>query len=86
MESFETESCVWGFHIYKENWASVVSQELKCAKEKDNPRERYAVAIIKTPAISPAGETVGHVPCCISAMCSSFIRQGGEIFCTITGS
>jgi len=85
MVSFETESCVQGFHIYK-NWTPVISQELKCAKEEDNPCNCYAVAIIKTPAILPAGDIVGHVPRCILAMCSSFIRRGGEIFCTIIGS
>ena len=30
-------------------------------------------------------EIVGHIPRCISAMCSSFLRRGGEICYTVTG-
>ena len=42
------------------------------------------MAVVKTTSVS--AETVGHIPRCISAVCSSFLRRGGEIHCTVTGS
>lgn len=81
MESFETESCIQGFHIYKDIWSPLTGEQIKCTREDDNPRDRYAVAVVNS-----STETVGHVPRCISAMCSSFLRRGGEICCTVTGS
>ena len=84
MENFETESCIRGFHIYKENWSPLIGEQIKCVREVANPQDRYAVAVIKTTSFS--AETVGHIPRCISAVCSSFLRRGGEIHCTVMGS
>ena len=84
MENFETESCIQGFHIYKKNWSPLIGKQIKCVREVANPRDRYAVAVIKTTSLST--ETVGHIPRCISAVCSSFLQRGGEIYCTVTGS
>ena len=81
MESFETKSCIQGFHIYKDIWSPLIGEQLKCTRETDNPLDRYTVNI--TPVST---ETVGHVPQCISAICSTFLRRGGEIRCTVTGS
>lgn len=71
MENFEAESCIRGFHIYKDNWLPVIGEQIKCIREDDNPRDRYAVAVVKTTAVGD--ETVGHIPRCISAVCSSFL-------------
>ena len=85
MENFETESCIRGFHIYKENWSPrLIGEQIKCVREVANPRDHYAVAVVKTTSFS--AETVGHIPRYISAVCSSFLRRGGEIHCTVTGS
>ena len=83
MEIFETESCIRGFHIYKDMWSPLVGEQIRCIREDDNLRDRYAVAVVKSTPGST--EIVGHIPQCISVMCSSFLRRGGEIRCTVTG-
>ena len=76
MESFEADSCIWEFHIYKEKWTPVIGEQLKCTKEDGNP---YGVAVIKA-----YPETVGYAPHCISVgVCSSFISWVGKISCTV---
>ena len=38
-----TESCVRGFHVYKETWEPVNGEMLECSREPDNADEnRYA--------------------------------------------
>ena len=78
---FETESCVRGYHIYQEHWSPVIGERLivNCEQEEGNAQDRYAVAI------KIGRDTVGHVPRCISTLCSLFIRRGGTIFCVVTG-
>ena len=48
METFQKESCVRGYHIYKELWDAVVGEELECQRERGNGTDLYAVAVIKT--------------------------------------
>ena len=84
MDSFGTESCIQGFHIYNDIWLPLIKEQLKYTKEADNSRDHYAgVAVNITPVST---ETVGHVPQCISAVCSTFLQRGAEICCTATGS
>ena len=64
-ERFETNSCVRGFHIYKDRWVPVIGKWFECKRESGNLRDRYAVAICKD------DEMVGHIPRYIS---TSFIR------------
>ena len=45
METFQMESCVRGYHIYKELWEAVVGEELEYRQEHDNPSDTYAVAL-----------------------------------------
>ena len=79
MEIFQMESCVRGYHIYKDLWETVVGEELECQRERDNPSDIYAVAVKK-------GETVvGHLPRRLSRLCALFIRRGGSISCSPTG-
>ena len=40
----------------------------------------YALSIMK------GREVIGHVPCKISRMCAVFMRNGGTIKCTVSGS
>ena len=43
-----------------DNWTPLIGEQIKSTREDDNPRDRYAVAVIKT---TPVGaETVGHIP------------------------
>ena len=80
MEEFKTASSVRGFHVYQEIWSPFLGEVLTCRKE-ENPRDRYAVAVI----CETSGETVGHVPKTISTVCSKFITHGGAIYCKVTG-
>jgi len=73
-------SCLHGYHIYQETWTPFIGEILNCGREEDNEHNRYTVAIYKSP------EVVGHVPSMISHMCSSFIRRGGIINCTVIGN
>ena len=79
METFQKESCVRGYHIYRELWDAVVGEELECQRERGNATDMYAVAVIKDSII------VGHLPRKISRICTLFIRRGGAIHCRVTG-
>ena len=79
METFQKESRVRGYHVYKEHWEAAVGEELECQRERRNGADAYAVAAVRE------GSVVGHVPCRISRVCSLFIRRGGVIRCCITG-
>ncbi len=80
MESFRIESCVRGYHVYKDIWDASVGESLPCQRERGNRADPYAVAIIK------GGVTVGHVPRKISSVCSLFLRRNGVINICITGT
>ena len=64
MEVCERNSCVRGYHIYKDIWDAVIGEELQCEREPDNRSDRYAVAIKKD------GIIIGHIPRKISQACS----------------
>jgi len=49
-------SCVRGYHVYKDNWSAGIGEVLSCAKECGNRKDPYAVAIKREDSI------VGHVP------------------------
>ena len=74
------ESCVHGFHVYQDVWLPVMGETLLCHRETDNLEDRHAVAYYKSE------EVVGHVPRKISRLCSAFLRRGGAIRGTVTGS
>ena len=42
---FEYESCIHGYHIYKDIWSSTVG-ELICERETLNSTDRYAVTVL----------------------------------------
>ena len=52
METFQKESCVRGYHIYRELWDAVVGEELECQREHGNATDMYAVAVIKDSTIA----------------------------------
>ena len=74
------QSCVRGYHIYEDCWATFLGEELTCQREIGNVVDRYAVAVKKD-----IGETVGHVPKKTSGICSSFLQHGGLITAVVTG-
>ena len=68
MEEFEKASCIWGLHVYQDNWTPILGKRLVCDNGPSNPRDRYALAVCK------AGDNiVGHLPRNILTMCSIFI-------------
>ena len=79
MEMCERNSCVRGYHIYKNVWVAVIGEELQCERELANEHHRYAVAVRKD------GTIIGHLPRAISRACSLFLRRGNSITCRVTG-
>ena len=47
---------VRGYHVYKTIWDADIGEELHCQRETGNPRDPFAVAVIR------GSVTVGHVP------------------------
>ena len=47
-EELKTDSSVYGYHMYQDNWTPVVGEQLLREWEEGNPRDRYAVAIKKS--------------------------------------
>ena len=45
MEVCERNSCVCGYHIYKDVWDTAIGEELQCERERDNGSDQYAVAL-----------------------------------------
>jgi len=79
MFKFEIQSCVRGYHIYQAFWSSSVGEMLNCAREPRNREDLYAVDTRK------AGDVVvGHIPCKVSHVFSTFLQHDGLITCTIT--
>ncbi len=73
-------SCVHGHHIYQDVWSPVVRETLSCIRETNNDEDRHAIAVFKQ------GSVVGHLPRRINKLCSIFIRRGGTIEVTVSGS
>ena len=80
MPTFDIEAMVRGYHVYQAVWDASIHEELLCAREADNLRDPFAVAVVKS------HQTVGHIPMKISSVCSLFLRHGGTITCKVTGS
>lgn len=50
------DSCVHGFHVYRNVWTLATGEVLFCEREDGNPMDLYAVAIKK------GTEAIGNVP------------------------
>jgi hypothetical protein len=73
MVLYEMESCIHGFHIYKDRWTPYIGERLSCAQEQNNREDPFTVALKK------GVEIVGHVPHVVSCVCSLFLHQHGSI-------
>ena len=69
VESYEVESVVRGYHIYKDIWSAAVGTTPPCRQESFSPHDSYTVAIIKDDVV------VGQVPRNISVVYSAFLRM-----------
>ena len=47
VEEFETNSCIRGYHVYQDRWLPIIGERLECRRELGNPRDRYAVEVVK---------------------------------------
>ena len=81
MEELLRLSCVRGYHVYQDVWDAAIGEILTCEREPSNSQDRYAVAVKKE-----GSSIVGHLPKNVSRVCSLFLRRGGTIECTITGT
>ena len=43
VSEFEYESCICGYHIYKDMWSSTIGEHLMCEREMLNLTDKYAV-------------------------------------------
>ena len=55
--TYEIESFVMGYHVYKSNWTPSVGDEFYGFMEPTNKLDKYAVAVKKSD-----GEIIGHLP------------------------
>ena len=79
MESYEFESMVRGYHVYKDIWEAEEDEILACIKDRRNRHDPYAVAVTKSKTV------VGHLPRKISTVCSLFLSTG-TITCRVVGT
>ena len=77
---FVHDSCIRGYHVFKEIWNFTLGQELVCEPEFGNIHDAYAAAV-RYRASTGDLETVGHVPRIISAPSCLFIRRSGVVTC-----
>ena len=77
---YRMESCIRGFHIYKDVWVPFFRERLGCARGSSNREDPFAVAMKR------GTETVGHLPRLISCVRTFFLRQRGSISFEVTGS
>lgn len=55
MESFNIESFVKGYHVYRQIWTPIISERLTAVQEPTNLVDKYAVCVLKN------GHVVGHL-------------------------
>ena len=55
--SYEIDSFIMGYHVYKTNWTPVVGEKLTGVMESNNLMDKYAVAVKRGD-----GNIVGHLP------------------------
>lgn len=81
-ERLSFDSCVRGYHVYKDIWQPTIGDSLTTEPEFRNIHDPYAVAVVNSTA---SGDTVvGHLPRNISTLCHLFLRRGGNIIVQIT--
>ena len=57
LTSFEIDSTVVGFHVYRNNWEPVIGEVLKTCMEPQNAVHKYAVAVVDN-----ENNVIGHLP------------------------
>ena len=79
--STEIDTCVKGYHIYKNIWKSTVNEKLETEMEPDNVMDKYAVCVKKNTSI------VGHIPLGkngkFAKMVFYFLRADQDVECKV---
>ena len=75
------QNYVCGHDVYMQEWR----RKTRMPKRGANEQDPYTVAIVKRTA-GRKTKVVGHMPRRISATCSLFLQQSGNIECIITGA
>ena len=70
IRSYEINSFIMGYHVYKTNWTPVVGEKLTGVMESNNLMDKYAVAVKRSDE-----SIVRHLPC---GKCGKFAKT---IFC-----
>ena len=47
MEGFERDSCICGYHVYKEIWQAAVGEELECDRERRNTKTVLGLKVLQ---------------------------------------
>jgi len=68
--SFSLSSCNM---VIKDISDPPINEIVFCEHENRNPRDPYAVALLKDSI------TVGHIPCAISCICTLFLKRGDTL-------
>ena len=79
MAAYKMESCVRGYHIYKDLWDASIGDDTLREREPFNDANQYGVAVLKDDTV------VSHIPRKISRICSLFLARGGAITCIPIG-
>ena len=56
MAAYEMESCVRGYHVYKDLWDPSIREDILCEREPFNDADQYALAILEDDTV------VSHIP------------------------
>ena len=73
-KKFMFSAAVRGFHFYGRAWVPTENEKLKCAHDKNNPFDDFA---IKT--MDNSGQTVGHLPMELSQITKFLIDRGEKV-------
>ena len=69
LASFEFQSFVRGYHVYKSIWDPMNGEVLRLAREPDNCQDKLAVAVMKEDSV------VGHIPHHLAPIVSAFLKR-----------
>ena len=75
MEEYMYNSCIREFHVYRDNWSPFEGQMLDTARERGNPYDKYAVAVVLD------SRTVRHIPVKILKTVAFFLKHSGKATC-----
>ena len=73
-KKFMFSAAVRGFHFCRRAWVPTENEKLKCAHDKNNPFDDFA---IKT--MDNSGQTVGHLPMELSRITKFLIDRGAKV-------